>query len=163
MLKTTVSLQVLVANKMIAANEVDGIEGGDELIEKSIKLSKTRKLSKSKKLKSKKSSKSRKSKSEKTSKSRNLAKSGKKSSKIRNLTNFDLTENKPKFLTLDARTSFNHLRLAFTEALILWHFDPECHIWIETNASGYAIGGVLSQLASETKPDGIVTKIDLGQ
>ena len=44
MLKTIVSLQVLVANKMLAANEVDGIEGSDELIEKCEKLSKTGKL-----------------------------------------------------------------------------------------------------------------------
>ena len=32
--------------------------------------------------------------------------------------------------------------------MILQHFDPECHIWIEINASGYTIGGVLSQLIS---------------
>ena len=100
---------------------------------------------------------------EKTFKSRNLAKSGKKLSKSENLTNFNTTEVGPKFLTSDARTAFNRLRLAFTEAPILRHFDPECHIRIETDASGYAIGGVLSQLASETRPDGVVTKTDLGQ
>ena len=50
----------------------------------------------------------------------------------------------PSFLTLDARQAFTQLRQAFTEALILRHFDPECHIRIETDASGYAIGGVLS-------------------
>ena len=83
-------------------------------------------------------------KSEKTSKSRNLAKSGEKSSKSGNSTNFDATEDGPKFLTPDARTAFNHLWLAFTEAPILRHFDPKCHIWIETNALGYAIVGVLS-------------------
>ena len=94
--------------------------------------------------KSRKWSKSGKSKGEKTSKSRNSAKSGKKLSKSGNSTNFDTTEDKPKFLTPDARTVFKHLWLAFTEALILRHFDPECHIWIETDALGYAIGGVLS-------------------
>ena len=73
-------------------------------------------------------SKSGKSKSEKTSKSRNLAKSGKKLSKSGNPTNFDATEDKPRFLTLDARTAFNRLWLAITEAPILRHFDPECHI-----------------------------------
>ena len=41
------------------------------------------------------------------------------------------------------------MKQAFTEAPILQHFDPECHIRIETNASGYAIGGVLSQLTSD--------------
>ena len=114
MLKTTVSSQVLVADKVLAANEVDGIEGGDELIEKCGKLSKIGKLSKSRKL-----SKSGKSKSEKTSKSRNLAKSRKKSSKSGNSTNFNTTEDGPKFLTPDARTAFNHLRLTFIEVPIL--------------------------------------------
>ena len=37
----------------------------------------------------------------------------------------------------------------FTEAPILQYFDPECHIRIETDALGYAIGGVLSQLTSD--------------
>ena len=107
--------------------------------------------------------KSGKSKSKKTSKSRNSAKSGKKLSKSGNSTNFDATEDEPKFLTPDTRTAFNHLWLVFTEALILRHFDLECHIWIETDASGYAIGGVLSQLTSGTNPNGVVTKVDLGQ
>ena len=139
MLKTTMSSQVLVTNEVLAANEVDGIEDDDKLIEKYRKLSKIGKLSKFQKL-----SKSRKSKSKKMSKSRNLAKSGKKSSKRGNSTNFDATEDRPKFLTPNARTAFNCLRLAFTEAPILWHFDPECYIWIETDALGYAIGGMLN-------------------
>ena len=41
------------------------------------------------------------------------------------------------------------MRQAFTEAPILRHFDPKCHIRIETDASGYAVGGVLSQLTSD--------------
>ena len=69
--------------------------------------------------KSGKSSKSRKSKSEKTFKSQNLAKSEKKLLKSENSTNFDATEDRPKFLTPDTRTAFNRLRLAFTEAPIL--------------------------------------------
>ena len=52
------------------------------------------------------------------------------------------------FLTLDARKIFNHLRQPFIKAPILRHFDPECHIWIKTDALGYAIGGVLSQLST---------------
>ena len=55
----------------------------------------------------------------------------------------------PTFLTLDAREAFNQLRQAFTKVLILRHFDLECHIWIEINASGYTIGEVLSQLTSD--------------
>ena len=55
----------------------------------------------------------------------------------------------PTFLTPDARDAFNQLRQAFTKASILRHFDLEWYIRIETNASGYAIGGVLSQLTSD--------------
>ena len=117
------SLQMLIANKVLVANEVHGIESGDELIEKCRKLSKTGKLFKSQKL-----FKSGKSKSEKISKSQNLAKLGKKLSKNRNSTNFNTMEDRPKFLTPNARTAFNYLRLAFTKAPILRHFDPECHI-----------------------------------
>ena len=56
----------------------------------------------------------------------------------------------PSFLTLDAGQAFTQLRQAFTEALIFRHFDPDRYIRIETDASGYAIGGVLSQMISET-------------
>ena len=52
----------------------------------------------------------------------------------------------PIFLTPNARKVFNQLRQVFTKAPILQHFDPECHIRIETNVSGYAIGRVFSQL-----------------
>ena len=52
------------------------------------------------------------------------------------------------YLTPNARRVFIQMRQAFTKALILWHFNPECHIRIETNASGYAIGGVLIQLTN---------------
>ena len=107
--------------------------------------------------------KSRKSKGQKTSKSRKSAKSGKNSSKSGNSPNFGATEAGPSFLTPKARSAFNRLRLAFTEAPILRHFDPECHIRIKTDISGYAIGSVVSQLASKTSPDGLVTKADLGQ
>ena len=50
------------------------------------------------------------------------------------------------FLTPEAKLAFTRLREAFTEAPIPHHFDPERHIRIETDASDYAIGGVLSQL-----------------
>ena len=147
MLKTTVLSQIFVTNEMLATNEIGDIESGNESIEKCEKLSKIGKLSKFQKL----------------SKSQKLAKSRKKLSKSGNLPNFNTKENRPSFLTPDARMTFNYLRLAFIKALIFRHFDPKCHIWIETNASSYAIGGVLSQLASEIKPDGVVTKTDLSQ
>ena len=56
----------------------------------------------------------------------------------------------PAYLTVDARQAFTQLRPAFTEAPILSHFDPKRHIRIETNASGYAIDSVLSQLTSDS-------------
>ena len=60
----------------------------------------------------------------------------------------------PMFLTPKARKAFNHLRQAFIKAPILWHFDPECHIRIETDTSDYAIGEVLTQLSTDwTTPD----------
>ena len=126
MLKTTVSSQVLVTNKMLAADEVGGVKNGDELIEKCGKLLKTGKLSKSGNSKGKKSAKSKK-----------LSKSG-------NSPNFDITEAGPSFLTPKARAIFNCLRLAFMKAPILRHFDLEYHIWIKTDVSDYVIGGMLS-------------------
>ena len=48
--------------------------------------------------------------------------------------------------TLDAKRAFDQLRQAFTEAPILQYFDSERYIRVETDASGHAIGGVLSQL-----------------
>ena len=91
MLKTIVSSQVLVTNKILTANEVSGIEGGNELIEKYGKLSKFQKS----------------------------AKLRKKSSKSWNLPNFDTKKNGPSFLTFDIRIVFNHLRLAFIKSPIL--------------------------------------------
>ena len=75
------------------------------------------------------------------SKSHNLFKLRKKLSKSRNSTNFNATEDGPKFLTSNIRTTFNRLWLAFTKALILWYFDPEYHIQIETNALNIPLVG----------------------
>ena len=50
------------------------------------------------------------------------------------MTNFGM-----EFLTLKAKK-------AFSKALILYHFDLECHICIETDVSRYTIIGVLSQM-----------------
>ncbi len=38
------------------------------------------------------------------------------------------------------------MRQVFVKALIPNHFDPERHIRIETDAVGYAISGIFSQL-----------------
>ncbi len=53
------------------------------------------------------------------------------------------------FLTANARRAFTELRQVFVKAPILNHFNSERHIRIETDASGYAIGGILSQLTSD--------------
>ena len=53
------------------------------------------------------------------------------------------------YLTSSTKQAFTQLRQTFTKAPILRHFDPKCHIRIETDASSYAIGGVLSQLTSD--------------
>ena len=72
----------------------------------------------------------------------------------------------PNFLTSDTKKTFNHLRLAFIKALILQHFDLKSYIQIKTNALGYAIGRVLSQLNlnSDTSPNDLnLDKFDFGQ
>ena len=50
------------------------------------------------------------------------------------------------YLVTNAKKAFNHLRHIFIQMFIFQHFDPEWHIRIETDASGYAISRVLSQL-----------------
>ena len=110
MLKTTILLQMLIFNEVLAADEIDGVKSGDQLIEKCGKFSKIGKLSKSGNSKGKKSAKSKK-----------LSKSG-------NSSNFDVTEADPSFLTCEARIAFHSLRLAFINAPIIWYLDPECYI-----------------------------------
>ena len=135
MLKTTESFGS--APSVLKAE--DGVVGGggDRADETAKNLSKVRNLSKSKI-----SSKSKKSKNDK--------------SEIPTCTNIGVT-GEPTFLNPGAGETFNQLRQAFTKALILQHFDPECHIRIETDVSGYAIGGVLSQLT----PDQVTSSFEL--
>ncbi len=59
-----------------------------------------------------------------------------KSKKLKSKANFAKANSGTDFLTPGAKKAFIHLWKAFTEALILRHFDPECHIRIETDASG---------------------------
>ena len=66
--------------------------------------------------------------------------------KVQILSKSKKTVRSSDFLTPGAKLAFTKLRQAFIKALILHHFDLECHIRVETDASGYAIGGVLSQL-----------------
>ena len=132
--------------RVLAANEVGNVKSGDGMNDRLKRM----------KLKPEKSAKSGNSKGKKSAKSKKPSKSG-------NSPNFGTTELGASFLTPEARSAFNRLRLTFTKALILQHFNPEYHIRIETDASGYAINGMLSQLASGTSHDGVVTKTNLGQ
>ena len=50
------------------------------------------------------------------------------------------------FFTPGAKLAFTKLRQTFVKALILYSFDPKCHIRIKMDILGYAISGVLSQL-----------------
>ncbi len=50
------------------------------------------------------------------------------------------------FLTSETKIAFFNLQKAFIKASILYHLDLASHIQIETDVSGYAIGGILSQL-----------------
>lgn len=51
-----------------------------------------------------------------------------------------------RFFATEAKLTFAKLRNSFSIALILYCFDLECHIWIETNVSSYAIVGIFNQL-----------------
>ena len=53
-------------------------------------------------------------------------------------------------LTKDAEISFHQLRSAFTTSPMLCHFDPLLFIRMETDASGFAISGILSQQHPKT-------------
>ena len=45
--------------------------------------------------------------------------------------------------------AFTKLRQVFVKTPILYYFDLKYHIWVKTDALGYTIGGVLSQLTLE--------------
>ena len=76
--------------------------------------------------------------SRKSAKSKSWTKSG-------HLGNSNNSE-KPEFLIPKAKKAFNYLRQASTKALIFRPFNLEWHIRIETDASGYTIKEVPSQL-----------------
>ena len=75
-----------------------------------------------------------------------IGKKGRKTSKSKKLSKSKTVGS--DFLTPGAKLAFTKLRQAFLKAPILHHFDPERHIRIETDISGYAISGVVSQLTS---------------
>ena len=56
---------------------------------------------------------------------------------------------KADFLILKAKKVFTHLQKVFNKTPILQHFDLECYIYMEIDASGYAISRILNQMTSE--------------
>ena len=76
-----------------------------------------------------------------------VGKKGRKTSKSKKLSKSKTVGS--DFFTPGAKLAFTKLKQAFFKASILHHFDLEHHIRIETDALGYAIGGVLSQLTSD--------------
>ena len=50
----------------------------------------------------------------------------------------------------DAALSFQTLKTAFLEASLLAQFNPEELIFVETDASNYAVSGILSQRGTDT-------------
>ena len=56
----------------------------------------------------------------------------------------------PYIMTNEVRKAFKRLKNAFSSAPVLQHFDPSKPIHIETDALGFAIMGILSQLGDLT-------------
>ena len=64
----------------------------------------------------------------------------------------ELTKKDKEFeWTTAAQGTFDQLKQAFTRAPILLTFDPEKPIVVETDASDYALGAVLSQQGESKK------------
>lgn len=64
---------------------------------------------------------------------------------------------KTDFLILKAQITFIQLQKVFTKAPIFNYFDQECYIWIETNAFGYTISRVPSQMTSDQQLSNLMT------
>ena len=88
----------------------------------------------------------------------------KKSRKSTHMPNIEATK-EPKLLTPDTKKAFNYLRLVFIKAPIFQYFNLESHIWIQINASSYAISRVLSQLNLDfdAPSNDLNSKSDFGQ
>ena len=72
-----------------------------------------------------------------------VGKKGQKTSKSKNIVESS------DFFTPVAKIAFTKLEQAFCKAPIVHYFDPERHIRIKTDESGYSIGRVLNQLTSD--------------
>ena len=57
----------------------------------------------------------------------------------------------PWKFTDDCHSTFNLLKKAFTSAPILTHWVPDTLLVVETNASDYAIAGILSIIGTDSE------------
>ena len=62
------------------------------------------------------------------------------------ITNWTKGDKTTIFWGKDQQEAFEYLKRCFTRALILCHLHPDCDTVVETDASDYALGFILSQL-----------------
>ena len=67
--------------------------------------------------------------------------------KDENLTKVFVQSFGSSFLTFGAKQAFTKMKQTYIETPILYHFDSNSYILIETNISHYAIDGILSQVS----------------
>src|SRR5205807_8386867 len=60
-------------------------------------------------------------------------------------------KNAPWNFSEECHQSFNNLKQAFTTALVLTHFIPDAPITVETDASDYAVAGILSITSQDSQ------------
>ena len=77
----------------------------------------------------------------------------KKLSKKKNLLKIDTKKVRANLPTFDAKTAFKCLKLALIKTSIVWYFDLECHIWVETFTSDHANEYMLNQLTFKASLD----------
>ena len=56
-------------------------------------------------------------------------------------------------LTKEVRTTFKELKVAFTTAPVLWHYNANLLVRLETDTSSFVILGILSQQNNEEPPE----------
>ena len=56
-------------------------------------------------------------------------------------------------LTKEARTAFKELKVAFTTAPVLWHYNANLPVRLETDTSSFTILGILSQQNNKESPE----------
>ena len=56
-------------------------------------------------------------------------------------------------LTKEVCTTFKELKVAFTTVPVLWHYNADLPVRLETDASSFAISGILSQQNNKEPPE----------